>query len=170
MAKKTNTLLWVGGGVAVAGLAYWFGWHERDWYVIVQKDNEPLYSVGPFNRTQAKQYADYAVSRGWTADLNLGPTSAQSVLTPEEGTYFVRGLGVTNEQVHLTAREGWPDDPYHGNSSHQSPFLFGLGKAERMKAEAWKDGRKSWVDITPAGGPRMRVTHQIFAGERGAGY
>lgn len=38
----------------------------------------------------------------------------------------------------------------------------GLAAAERMRAEAWRDGDRSWVDVTPAGGPRMRVTHQIY--------
>jgi hypothetical protein len=107
------------------------------------------------------------------------------------------GLGNAPAQVQDWGKRGMHLGPYHESSTHgDSPFLFGnhdghyhqitmpdgtpwrthkdyltgLGKVERMHAEAWKEGRKSWVDITPQGGPKMRVTHQIFGGERGAGY
>lgn len=37
-----------------------------------------------------------------------------------------------------------------------------LGAVERMQSEAWRDGGYSWVDVTPDGGPRMRITHQVL--------
>ncbi len=40
--------------------------------------------------------------------------------------------------------------------------LGNLGKAQRMKAEAWKDGSKSWIDVTPRWGRKMRITHQFL--------
>lgn len=41
--------------------------------------------------------------------------------------------------------------------------LGSLGKPTRMKAEAWKDGSKSWIDVTPKWpGRKMRITHQFL--------
>mgnify|MGYP001459812358 CR=1 FL=1 len=40
--------------------------------------------------------------------------------------------------------------------------LNGLEKAEYMLTRGFKEGRKSWIDVMPAGGPRMRVTHEVL--------
>lgn len=42
--------------------------------------------------------------------------------------------------------------------------LAGLSRAEMMNTRGFKDGRKSWIDVMPAGGPKMRVTHEILEG------
>lgn len=42
--------------------------------------------------------------------------------------------------------------------------LEGLSRAEMMNTRGFKDGRKSWIDVMPAGGPKMRVTHEILEG------
>jgi hypothetical protein len=42
----------------------------------------------------------------------------------------------------------------------------GLGGAEMMNTRGFKDGKRSWIDVLPAGGPRMRVTHEVLDGLR----
>jgi hypothetical protein len=45
--------------------------------------------------------------------------------------------------------------------------LEGLGRAEYMLTRGFKDGNKSWIDVMPARGPKMRVTHEILEGMLG---
>ncbi len=65
---------------------------------------------------------------------------------------------------------GTPRCPECGGVSRQTfPFppggtsgLGNLGKPQRMESEAWKDGSKSWIDVTPRWGRKMRITHQFL--------
>lgn len=40
--------------------------------------------------------------------------------------------------------------------------LSGLSAPELMLTRGYKDGNKSWVDVQPVGGRKMRVTHELF--------
>lgn len=42
--------------------------------------------------------------------------------------------------------------------------LDGLARAEPMLVRGFKEGRKAWIDVYPAGGKRMRVTHEVLDG------
>lgn len=45
---------------------------------------------------------------------------------------------------------------------HHEPQLRGLGAVEHIRAEAWRDGSMSYVDLYPRGGRKMRITHQVL--------
>ena len=200
--KKTNTLLWVGGGVAVAGALGYYWWAAQPFWLVIDKQGRPTLWVKLPNLWKAKK-AKRLAEDAWGASVMMtrdnppegAMVSDEWVATDVEA--YLSGIGNAPAQVQEWGRRGQHLGPYHANSTHgDSPFLFGLGdgghyhqitlpdgtpwrthkdyltglgKAQRMKAEAWKDGSYSWVDITPRGGPKMRITHQIFAGERGAG-
>lgn len=42
--------------------------------------------------------------------------------------------------------------------------LDGLARAEPMLVRGFREGRKTWIDVYPAGGKRMRVTHEVLEG------
>lgn len=44
-----------------------------------------------------------------------------------------------------------------------------LNRLETMKTRGYKSGKRSWIDVLPAGGPRMRVTHEVLDGLEGLG-
>lgn len=39
-----------------------------------------------------------------------------------------------------------------------------LNRLETMKTRGYKSGKRAWIDVLPAGGPRMRVTHEVLEG------
>lgn len=179
-------------GVAGGGFAYWNSAWPRGLRVFPKgSDNlndliaEEVHPTWLAARKAREEWLQKSEGRGWRVemlDLPKGTTSMAQLVTQ------ANGLGNAPAQVQEWGKRGMHLGPYHESSTHgDSPFLFGpehyhqitepgrtqkdyLTGPERMSAEAWKDGRKSWVDITPQGGPKMRVTHQIFGGERGAGY
>jgi hypothetical protein len=202
--KKTNTLLWVGGGVAVAGgLGYWW-WSRPRWLVLKHKNlsvdvwfSFPDYGSANAAKKQAEEWGATARIEMRRGEAPEGVIVSNEWVADDVKFFLTAGIGNAPAQVQDWGKRGMHLGPYHESSTHgDSPFLFGnhdghyhqitmpdgtpwrthkdyltgLGKVERMHAEAWKEGRKSWVDITPQGGPKMRVTHQIFGGERGAGY
>ncbi len=45
----------------------------------------------------------------------------------------------------------------------QAHFGFGsLDRAEMLNTRGFKEGNRSWIDVMPPGGPRMRVTHEVL--------
>lgn len=42
--------------------------------------------------------------------------------------------------------------------------MNGFERAEMLNTRGFKEGKRSWIDVMPKGGPRMRVTHEILEG------
>jgi hypothetical protein len=94
--------------------------------------------------------------------LKSARCEAQSAGTDNDGT-FVRMM-----------LDSWAQDTAEALNTHcpeskkgpalKASDLNGLEKAEYMLTRGFKDGKKSWIDVMPTHGPKMRVTHEILEG------
>ena len=50
--------------------------------------------------------------------------------------------------------------PRHRNGSTGTA----LERTEFLHTRGFKDGKRSWIDVMPGGGPKMRITHEILEG------
>lgn len=90
------------------------------------------------------------------SDLFLSYRLRQLEYDPNAGEDTdVNGLG-------NTPRAGMVRETFAYPPGGATDGLGSLGKAQRMRAEAWKDGGKSWIDVTPKYGRKMRITHQFL--------
>src|SRR5574338_351525 len=96
----------------------------------------------------------------------------RGALTPGQKSEAVEAFGV---MPFGSGEKGLALYPYTPVSTRPAPgmgvwqapvtgtrLLRGLGAPERIPAEAWREGGRSWVDLYPRGGRKMRVTHQVF--------